>query len=160
MTEYTEEELRELEELEKEETLNEEINQETKVEDEDETTEVENEKVEETKVEETTEVENEETEETLNEENQETEVEDEEIKEEVEISEPTDTIYDKFKKRAVAYMMIYGILPKNYKYTEWNSDLQQKYLQLQYAVGCKVYKEAPDSNHDIFNYDKAIISKK
>ena len=157
MTEYTEEELRELEELEKEETLNEEINQETKVEDEEveETlndeieTEVENEKVEETEVE--------------NEEVEETEVENEEVEEEtdeVEISEHTDTVYDKFKKRAVAYMMIYGILPKNYKYTEWNSDLQQKYLQLQYAVGCKVYKEAPDSNHDIFNYDKAIISKK
>ena len=100
-------------------------------------------------------------EENLNEEiNQETEVEDEEINEEVEISEHIDTVYDKFKKRAVAYMMIYGILPKNYKYTEWNSDLQQKYLQLQYAVGCKVYKDSPDGNHDIFNYDKAIISKK
>ena len=57
-------------------------------------------------------------------------------------------------------MMIYGILPKNYKYTEWNNDLQQKYIQLQYAVGCKVYKDSPDGNHDIFNYDKAIINKK
>ena len=160
MDEYKDEELRELEELEKEENLNEEINQETEVEDEEveETlndemeTEVENEKVEETEVEnekvEETEVENEKVEET--------EVENEEV----EISEHIDTVYDKFKKRAVAYMMIYGILPKNYKYTEWNSDLQQKYLQLQYAVGCKVYKDSPDGNHDIFNYDKAIISKK
>lgn len=162
MSEYTEEELKELEELEELEKLqesdSEELEKEDTVSSKEEVEEVEIINEEESKKDEETEEEITVKTDEIIEDNTDKEIEISEIEEENKTV--SDTSYDKLKKRAVSYMIIYGILPRNFKYTVWDSELTQKYIQLQYAVGCKVYKESPEAHHDIFKYDKMIISKK